>query len=167
MLPMSTAPKSTRVTIWSWALYDFANSPFSTLVVTFVYAVYFSRVIVGDETLGTVLWTRGVSLSAILVAAISPLAGAVADRGGYRKLFLVLSTLVCTAVCVWLYFVQPGQISRALVGFVIANTAFELGMVFYNAFLPDIAPPGKIGRISGYGWGLGYLAASLPSWSLS
>lgn len=147
--------------VWSWALYDFANSSFTTLVVTFVYATYFTQQMAANENEGTQLWSWGVSLTAIIVALVSPYVGAMADRGGYRRLFLLISTLVCIVGTTVLYFAQPGQIVMALVFFTLANIAFEMGHVFYNAYLPDIAPPAKIGRISGYGWGLGYIGGLL------
>ena len=142
--------------VWSWALYDFANSPFTTLLVTFIYPVFFARVIVGDEIEGTALWSRAVTLTAILVALLSPILGALADRGGLRKEFLFTATAGCVGGTIALFFITEGQVLEAFLLFVLANTAFEMGMVFYNAFLPDIAPPERIGRISGYGWALGY-----------
>ena len=159
---MSNAASSySKRSVASWALYDFANSPFTTLMVTFIYPVFFAQVIVGDEIRGTALWSRGVTATALMVAALSPFLGALADRGGYRKLFLGISTLVSILGCVWLFFLGPGQIWPALIGIVLANTAFEMGMVFYNAFLPDIAPANRIGRISGIGWALGYIGGLL------
>lgn len=142
--------------VWSWACYDFANSPFTTLVVTFIYATYFTQAIAPDPIHGTALWSRGVTLTALSVAFASPILGALADRGGYRKLFLLAFTAVAIAGSVALYPVLPGQTVRALAIFVVANVAFEMASVFYNAFLPDIAPPARIGRVSGFGWGLGY-----------
>ncbi len=150
-----------RRAVWSWALFDFANSPFTTLVVTFIYATYFTQAIAADPVHGTALWSRGVTATAIVVAILSPLLGALADRGGYRKRFLLVSTAACIAGSVALYFVLPGQVGSALVAFVAANIAFELANVFYNAFLPDIAPPERIGRVSGFGWGLGYVGGLL------
>src|SRR5690606_5590573 len=158
---MVQAEKFRRREIWSWAPYDFANSPFTTLVVTFVYATYFTQAIADDPIHGTALWSRGVTITAIVVALASPLLGAIADRGGYRKLFVLLSTLVCVAATALLYRVMPGQVVAALVLFVVANIAYEFGTVFYNAFLPDIAPPGRIGRASGLGWGIGYIGGLL------
>ncbi len=149
-------PTTSRRTIWSWALFDFANSPFTTLVVTFIYAAYFTGGLATDEAHGTVLWSRGVTVTALFVAFLSPILGAVADRGGFRKRFLAISTVVCIVATTALYWFEADRMMTALVVFVIANIAFEMGMVFYNAFLPDIAPPGKIGRVSGYGWALGY-----------
>ena len=150
-----------RRAIWSWALYDFANSAFTTLVVTFVYATYFTQAIAEDPIRGTALWSRGVTITALIVALCSPVLGAIADRGGYRKTFVVISTLVCVAATAALYRVLPGQVVAALVLFVIANVAYEFGTVFYNAFLPDLAPEGRIGTVSGVAWGLGYFGGLL------
>ena len=147
--------------IWSWALYDFANSPFTTLVVTFVYATYFTQVIAPDPITGTALWSRAVTITALVVAICSPILGALADRGGYRKLFVLIFTLICVLATAGLYSVLPGQIAAALILVVIANIAYEFGVVFYNAFLPDLVPPERVGRISGYGWGLGYMGGLL------
>lgn len=147
----------------SWALYDFANSAFTTLVVTFVYAAYFTQRMAADEIEGTALWSRGVTVTAVLVAVASPFLGALADRGGLRKRLLLATTVVCVGGTVALYFPEPGgqDALLAIVLFVIANVAFELGGVFYNAFLPDVAPPDMLGRVSGWGWALGYVGGLL------
>jgi UMF1 family MFS transporter len=150
-----------RRAIWSWALYDFANSPFTTLVVTFIYPVYFTQAIAADEITGTAQWSRAVTITALVVALASPFLGALADRGAYRKLFVAVATLVSTAATVALYSVLPGEVLLALVIFTIANIAYELASVFYNAFLPDIAPPGRVGSVSGWGWGVGYIGGLL------
>ncbi len=143
--------------IWSWALYDFANSPFSTLVVTFVFGTYFTQAIASDAIVGTTLWSRAMTITALVVAICSPVLGALADRGGYRKAFVLVFTLICVAATTALYGVLPGQVLAALVLVVVANIAFEFAGVFYNAFLADIVPPERIGRVSGLGWGLGYI----------
>ena len=147
-----------RRTIWSWCLYDWANSAFTTLVVTFVYSAYFTSAFADDPGRGTALWSRGITVSALVIAALAPIAGALADRGGRRK-YLILCSLLCVAATVALAFVRPSQPNAVLIAltvFVVANVAFELGLVFYNAFLSSIAAPERIGRVSGYGWGLGY-----------
>jgi UMF1 family MFS transporter len=151
---------STRA-IWSWALFDFANSPFTTLVVTFVYATYFTQAIAADPISGTALWSRAVSITALIVAIASPVLGAIADRGGFRKLFFVITVVVCIIATAVLYRALPGQVMFALVVFVVANVAFEACEVFYNAFLPDLAPRERIGFVSGLGWGLGYIGGLL------
>ena len=146
-----------RRTVFAWCLYDFANSAFTTLVVTFIYAAFFTKVIAPDEVTGTWLWSRSVSITAIAVALLSPLLGALADRGGYRKRFLGFFTAVAVVGAAFLYTAMPGQVVKALFWFTVGNIAFEMGGVFYNAFLPDVAPPDRIGRVSGYGWALGYV----------
>ncbi|MGD8323846.1 MAG: MFS transporter [Gammaproteobacteria bacterium] len=155
------AAYSSRRAVWSWALFDFANSPFTTLVITFVYATYFTDVIVSDSNRGTVLWSRAITISAVIIAVLSPVLGALADRGGYRKRFVILFSVICIAATCVLYFIEPGRALEALLFVIIANVAFEFSIVFYNAFLPDIAPPDRIGRVSGIAWGLGFFGGLL------
>jgi UMF1 family MFS transporter len=146
--------------IWSWAMYDWANSAFTTLVVTFIYGTYFTQAMAPDEATGTLWWSRAVAISAILTALASPLFGAAADRGGSRKRFLAVATLLTVSTTTALAFISPAMANGpliALVLFVVADMSFEIGNVFYNAFLPAIASPERIGRVSGYGWSLGYV----------
>lgn len=150
-------PPADRRAVVAWCFYDFANSAFTTLVVTFIYAAFFTKVIAPDEVTGTWLWSRSVSLTAVAVALLSPLLGALADRVGHRKRFLGSFTAVAVVGAAFLYTAAPGQVTKALFWFTLANVAFEMGGVFYNAFLPDVAPPDRIGRVSGYGWALGYV----------
>ncbi len=152
---------SSRREIASWSLYDFANSAFTTLVVTFIYAAYFTGAIAPDPETGTAMWSIAVGISAILVAVCSPFLGAMADKGGLRRRYLLTATVVCVTGSVLLYFPLPGQILFALSAFVVANVAFEMANVFYNAYLPDLATPDTIGRVSGNGWALGYLGGLL------
>tara|TARA_Y100000817_G_scaffold178095_1_gene139041 strand:- start:39 stop:1307 length:1269 start_codon:yes stop_codon:yes gene_type:complete len=145
-----------RLKIISWCFYDFGNSAFTTLVVTFIYSTYFTKSIAENEIDGTFLWSNGIAISAIIVALFSPLLGAIADKAGYRKQLLVITTLSSILATTLLFFPHEGQVLFSLALFVIANVNFELGSVFYNSYLPEIANKEKIGRISGYGWGLGY-----------
>ena len=150
--------------IWSWALYDWANSAFTTLVVTFIYSTYFTKAMAPDVVTGTTWWSRAIALSAVLIAVLSPILGAAADRGGNSKRFLAFATGICVCGSVALAFIAPGMPHGALLAlavFVVANVAFETSMVFYNAFLPTITSAGRIGRVSGYGWGLGYVGGLL------
>ena len=154
---MATNPTRGKLSVFSWYMYDFANSSFTTLVVTFIYAAYFTKEMAVDEITGTSLWSRSLTVTALVAALLAPPLGALADRGGYRKLLLFLSTAVAVVASVLLYTAEPGQVVKALLCFTLANIAFEMGTVFYNAFLPDIADPERIGRTSGFGWSLGYL----------
>jgi len=147
--------------VWSWALYDFANSSFTTVVVTFIYAAYFAQAVAPDETTGTNMWSNGVTISAVIVALLSPFVGAMADQAGRRKRYLLISTVVCVFGSVLMFFPQQGDVVFAITAFVVANVAFEMANVFYNAFLPDLAPLDRIGRISGIGWALGYVGGLL------
>jgi len=147
-------------TILAWCFYDWANSGFTTLVVTFVYATYFTKAIAPNEVLGTAWWSRGVSLTSLVVVLLSPILGAMADRGGLRRTMLILTSALCIVASVALTFVMPGSphaVLYAVALFVAGNVGFELGIVFYNAYLPDIASSARIGRISGYGWAIGYV----------
>ncbi len=162
------APRSARQTVQGdpkairgWALYDFGNSAYTTLIVTFVYSVIFTQVIATDAITGTTQWANAVAITAVLVALSSPFLGALADGRGHRKAFLGTSTVVCIAGVALMYLPGPGEVLFALTLFVISNVAFELCGVFYNSYLPEISPPEKIGRISGYGWALGYLGGFL------
>lgn len=150
-----------RRQVAAWAMFDFANSPFTTLVVTFIYATFFTQFIAADEIHGTALWSRGVTITALIVALTSPFLGAWADRRGTRKRFLFATTVVAVLFTGLLFGPTAGETTTALILVVVANIAFELAMVFYNAFLPDIAPQERIGRISGYGWALGYVGGLL------
>ncbi|MEN8142114.1 MAG: MFS transporter [Thermodesulfobacteriota bacterium] len=155
---MKNKPITTdRKALFGWTMYDFANSSFTTLIVTFIYATYFTKAIAPDEITGTILWSRAITTSGISVALLSPFLGAMADQSGHRKRYLLISTMVAVICAAMLYRPLPGQVMTALVWFIIGNIAFEMGNVFYNAFLADIAPPDKIGSISGLGWGVGYM----------
>ena len=156
-----TADEGNTRRIVAWTLYDWANSSFTTIVVSFIYSGFFTQVMVGDDVLGQALWGRAVSVSALIIALLSPVVGAMADRGGKRRRYLFISTMVCVLATAVLTFVAPGTphgILIALTIFVIANVGFEVSGVFYNSFLPVVAPPDKIGTISGIGWGVGYMA---------
>ena len=146
-----------KLTVFSWSMYDFANQPFTTLIVTFIYGTFFTKVIAENEIVGTLLWSRGITITALIVAFLSPIMGAIADKGGYRKLYLIFWTWVSIAGSLLLWFPIEGQVIFALTAFIIGNVGFEMGGVFCNAFLPEIAPKEKIGRISGYGWSFGYV----------
>lgn len=153
-----TAAIRGRWVLSSWCFYDWANSAFTTLVVTFIYSAYFTAAFADDPGHGTALWSRGIVVSSLLVAVLAPIAGVLADRGNQRGCLMGCS-MICIVATAALAFVRPDQSYAVLIAlgvFVVANVAFELGSVFYNAFLPLVASPDRIGRISGYGWGLGY-----------
>ena len=154
--PAEGAPR--RRALISWCLFDWANSPFPTVIITFVFAAYFTEGIVGDTVRGTVLWGYAMAASALAVALLGPVFGAIADVGGRRKPWLLACSAVTIlgALLLWFAAPEPSHAMWALAVVAIANAGFELGMVFYNAMLPGLASAGRVGRLSGWGWALGY-----------
>ena len=148
--------KDNKKIIWSWALYDFANSAFTTLVVTFIYGTFFTDSIAPDSITGTNWWSYSISICAVIVAFLSPVLGALADSYSIRKKIMLFATLVCAVATALLFFTSSNML-LSIVIFTIANVCFELGTVFCNAYLPEISSPNKLGKISGFSWGLGYL----------
>lgn len=146
----------------SWCLFDFANSSYTTLIITVAYAVYFRDVVVNaTDNRGDQLWGISNFLAMLAVALASPVVGALADWSGWKKRFLILSTLLAVAATALLYFVGPGDIALGMWLFVLGTIGFEIGYVFYNAFLPDVSTPRTIGRVSGWGWAVGYAGGLL------
>lgn len=162
-VPDAAPPSNPRV-VRAWCFYDFGNSAFAVLFPA-IFGAWFSGTLVGGET-GDMRWGQVISLSMFLVAFSSPFLGGIADHGGFRKRMLVVYTVLGIA-CV-LAFTVADHAPMAVVFLVamIANVAFEGGMVFYNAYLPDIAPPHEHGRVSAKGFALGY-AGSLVALGLA
>ncbi len=146
-----------RREIWGWAMYDFANSGYTTVVLTAVYNAYFVGVVAGDLGTGraTLLWTLALGLSNALVILSAPLIGAIADARHAKKRFLAVTTAVCVLATALLGLTD--RIGWAMALIVLSNLAFATGENLISAFLPEIAPEGEMGRISAFGWSLGYL----------
>jgi MFS transporter, UMF1 family len=156
------ATRSLTPRILAWAFYDFASSVYPAVITATVFSVYFANVVVGDATgRGDLWWGRVLSLSMLFVALSSPLLGAIADRSGLRKHFLVGYSAMCIASVALFTTVTPGQIGWAFLLGVMANVGFEGALVFYNAYLPEIAPPERQGFVSGLGFGLGYAGSAI------
>jgi UMF1 family MFS transporter len=147
-----------RLGQFSWALYDWANSAFSAVIVTFVFATYFSEAIAPDSVTGTAQWGWAMTASGIAIALLSPVLGAIADAGGRRKPWLFVFTAITVICCLLLWYARPDPslVVYTLVVVALANLAFELAGVFYNAMLPEIVGRDYLGRLSGWAWGLGY-----------
>lgn len=143
---------------WAWAMYDWANSSFPTVVSTFVIAAYFTQAIAPDPVTGQASWGVMQSIVGLCIALMSPVLGAIADAGGRRRLMLGVCTLLTAIFTALIWFARPeaDYALTLLVCVAAATIAYELGTVFYNAMLPSVAGPGQIGRVSGFGWGLGY-----------
>ncbi len=150
---------SPKTRIFSWLLFDFANTSFSVMMVTFAFPLFFKNVICGGDPSGDAIWGACISISMLLVALISPVLGAQADYSGRRKRFLLIFTLISVISTALLSFTGPGYAIPAAALFILANIGFEGGLVFYDAYLPEITSRRSIGRVSGYGFAMGYLGA--------
>ncbi|MBF0608931.1 MAG: MFS transporter [Candidatus Magnetobacterium sp. LHC-1] len=149
-----------RAEILSWCLYDLASASYRAIIMTVVYPVYFVDKVVGNAGgEGDLWWGRVISLSMAIVAMMAPVIGAFADYGGVRKRFLAISTLVSVTAIAALYVVKPGMVLYGVVLVIIANIGYETAMVFYNAYLSDIAETHYQGRVSAWGFALGYLGS--------
>ena len=150
-----------KKTVLSYAAYDWAASPLPTLHATFVFAVYFTTVIMPEG--GTVAWAWMTALAGIAVAIIAPFSGMIADRYGWRKRSLFVLTVIAVVAGALLWLVQPESrfIALALGLSAVLIFATELSFVFYNALLPKVANTKTIGRVSGLAWGFGYIGAIL------
>jgi MFS transporter, UMF1 family len=154
-----SVPPASRREIFSWAMYDFANSGFTTVVYTAVFSVYFVGVVAGagERGMGTVLWTIAMAITNLLVLSTAPVLGAIADQGAHKKRFLALTTIGCVLFTAALGFVGAGDVVLGIVLVVLAGVMFASGENFIAAFLPEIANENNIARISGYGWSLGFI----------
>jgi UMF1 family MFS transporter len=146
--------------IATWCLFDFANSSYSAVISAVVFPVYFATLIVGNENgLGDLWWGRAVSLSMAFVAITSPFLGGIADFSGRRKRFLLFYTLLCISSVTGFSFLKTGMVIEGFFLILAANIGLEGGLVFYNSFLPEIAPSEYQGRVSAWGYAVGYIGS--------
>ncbi|HET8760100.1 MAG TPA: MFS transporter [Nitrospiria bacterium] len=151
---MTDAPASSRER-WAWCGYDFANSAFTTIIVTVAYSVYFTRVVAPED--GEAWWGRGYAASMLLAGLLSPILGAVADATASKRRWLIVMTVVCVAPTALLGWVGPGDLAWGLGLFIVANVGYNAALHLYDAFLKELTPADTLGRLSGWGWGFGYL----------
>ncbi|MCF8061682.1 MAG: MFS transporter [Deltaproteobacteria bacterium] len=155
--------ETSRTALIAWAFYDWANNGFATVILTFIFSAYFIRRIAPDEVTGSALWGNMVSIAGLCIALGGPVCGAAADQNGRRKPWLIAFMLLSVLATALLWFVKPSpdylRPALVLVGFGMVGA--EYSYIFYNAMLPELAPPDRLGRWSGWGWGLGYAGGLL------
>lgn len=157
---MTARVRAPRREIFGWAMFDFANQSYTLLIITVVFGDLFTRVIVGDAPdyrLGNLLWSLALASGYLLAVICSPVAGAIMDYTASKKRFLFASYLLTVLATAALYFVAPGYAWLGVLLLILSNFAYSIGESFIAGFLPGLGPPEDLGKISGFGWALGYL----------
>ncbi|MBO6825411.1 MAG: MFS transporter [Sneathiella sp.] len=157
---MTSSTEASRLGKFSWALFDWANQPYFTVITTFIFAPYFTATVVGDSVTGQAYWGYTQAIAGFAIAIFSPILGSVADAGGPRKPWIFVFVLICALASISLWWAVPGMTSGLiwiLAAIVVGTIAVEFSLVFNNAMLPGLASPESMGKLSGFGWGLGYL----------
>ncbi|RJP68978.1 MFS transporter [Hydrogenophaga sp.] len=147
--------------VFGWAMFDFANSGYTTVVITAVFAAYFVGAVAGGADWATFAWTLALSVSHLIVMFTIPAMGAWADRHAAKKRLLMMTTLGCVLATAALGLVGPGAVVLGMVLIVVSNVFFAWGESLVAAFLPELARPQAMGRVSGWGWSLGYVGGML------
>jgi UMF1 family MFS transporter len=155
--PTSLRAGVRRREVWAWAMYDFANSGYTTVVITAIFNAYFVSVVAGGAPWATFVWTAALAASYALILLTAPLLGAWADAHGARKRLLAFTTAGCVLGTAGLAFAGPGGLAVAILFLVISNFCFGSGENLIAAFLPELADEQHLGKVSGWGWSLGFV----------
>lgn len=168
-LPAGNTPKAlaNRKEIVGWAMFDFANQAYTLLIITVIFGDLFTRVIVGDAEndyrLGNLLWSLALAASYFLVVISAPVMGAIMDRTAQRKRFLFYSYIGTVITTTALYWVAPGYVLLGVLLIIASNYCYSIGESFIASFLPDLGPAESLGKISGFGWALGYVGGLIAT----
>ena len=147
--------------VFGWAMYDFANSGYTTVVLTAVFNSYFVGVVAGGADWATLAWTLALGLSSALVMLVMPALGAYADLRAAKKRLLALSTVACVATTAALALTGRGDVALAVGAIVLSNLFYSIGETLNGAFLPELARREALGKVSGWGWSFGYFGGML------
>ena len=157
----SDIPRASKREIFGWGMFDFANQSYTLLIITVIFPVLFTTVIVGDAEqdyrMGNLLWSVALATSYFLVVLSGPVFGAIMDYSALKKRFLFYSYAMTIIATTLLYFVEPGLVVLGVLLIIISNFAYAIGENFIASFLPSLGPPKDLGKISGFGWSLGYV----------
>ena len=157
MEPTNTQTQTKKREIFGWAMYDVANSAYTTIIITVVFSGFFTSHVVQNENIGNSYWGLAIAISCIIALILSPFVGVISDLSGKKKKYLIISTLTCSIFTALLYFVGPGDIWLAIGIIAVSNAAWMIGESICASFLTDISSKKNMGLISGIGWAVGYL----------
>tara|TARA_Y100001934_G_scaffold208259_1_gene246343 strand:+ start:2773 stop:4101 length:1329 start_codon:yes stop_codon:yes gene_type:complete len=155
--PTNLTKNISRREIWSWAMFDFANSGYTTVVITTIFNTYFVSIVANNQDSSAFVWTATLAVSYAIIIITAQIIGIYADIYAAKKRLLLLSVIGCTFFTLLLYFVGPGDLWLAIFLVILANFFFGTGENLIAAFLPEIAKKDSLGKISGWGWSLGYI----------
>lgn len=155
------APGVSRREVWAWAMYDFANSSYTTVVITAIFNGYFVAVVTGGQAWASLAWTGALAVSHVLLIIIGPIVGAYVDLRGNKKRLLLVSTAACVASTAALALAGPDTLMLTVIFLVLSNFFFGIGENLIAAFLPELATSDSQGKLSGWGWSLGYVGGLL------
>ena len=149
--------------VLNFALYDFANSAFTTIIITFIFATYFAKQIAPNPILGQSYWGWAIGITGLLVALIGPLIGSFADKKNCTEFFIKLFTIICIILTSFLWFAKPSEkyLLYTLLVVASANFFYELSLIFYNSILKRISNSNNLGKSSGFSFALGYIGGIL------
>ena len=149
--------------VFNFALYDFANSAFTTIIITFIFATYFAKQIAPNPILGQSYWGWTIGITGLLVALIGPLIGSFADKKNCTEFFIKLFTIICIILTSFLWFAKPSEkyLLYTLLVVASANFFYELSLIFYNSILKRISNSNNLGKSSGFSFALGYIGGIL------
>ena len=145
--------------IFNFALYDFANSAFTTIIITFIFSTYFAKQIAPNPVLGQSYWGWTIGITGVVVALIGPLLGTIADKKNYSEFFIKIFTIICISLTCLLWFSKPSEKYLIYTLFIVglANIFYELSLIFYNSTLKKISESNNLGKSSGFSFALGYI----------
>jgi UMF1 family MFS transporter len=156
-MPGALAPQVKLREVWAWSMYDFANSAYTTVVITAVFSAYFVGAVAQNAPWATFAWTAALSVSYAAILLTGPLVGAWADAHAAKKRLLLMTTVGCVVFTALLYYAGPGAVALSLALLILSNYFFGAGENLIAAFLPELADSRAMGRVSGWGWAFGYL----------
>jgi MFS transporter, UMF1 family len=151
------APEVKLREVWAWSMYDFANSAYTTVVITAVFGAYFVGGVAQGQPWATFAWTAALSVSYAAILLTGPLLGAWADAHAAKKALLLATTVGCVIFTAALVYAGPGAVALSLALLIVSNYFFGAGENLIAAFLPELASSQAMGRVSGWGWSFGYL----------